>query len=284
MLLLTDQRLPDRGLANSLDSPLSLPILAFALSATWALVNLSIVPSIIQVVLTCWLVYDLEMDTQAFNLLALMQQRPSLVAPGVGPSRVSQSLSESGNADSELQIVAGGLSHLKADVKHKNVPLAAIAPVFDVVRLALDSTEYLDAGLSTLSHLAKRLVQQRQLPLLESQLRKTTPLVIDILTHEKERLRLRAAQAMVELRSMSSNVETMITAAGLEATLNNIITQVEPTASKHNIASRPGVPHTNIAASRPADSHQVGAARPKERAEEAIRNTVGVVAFLSAAS
>ena len=251
--MLTDRRFPYHGIANNLGSPLSLPVLVFALSTTWALVNLSIVPSIIQVVLTCWLIYDLEMDTQAFNLLTLMQQRPSSIAPGVGPSCESQTLSESGNADLELQIIAGGLGHLKADVKHKNVPLAAIAPVFDVVRLALDSTEYLDAGLSTLSHLAKRLVQQRQLPLLESQLRKTTPLVIDILTHEKERLRLRAAQAMIELRSISNNVETMITAAGLEATLNNIISQTEPAASKHNIASRLAVPHIHVATSRPGE-------------------------------
>ena len=280
--MLTDRRFPYYGIANNPGSPLSLPVLVFALSATWALVNLSIVPSVIQVVLTCWLIYDLEMDTQAFNLLALMQQRPSSVAPGVGSPCESQSLSESGNADFELQIIAGGLGHLKADVKHKNVPLAAIAPVFDVVRLALDSTEYLDAGLSTLSHLAKRLVQQRQLPLLESQLRKTTPLVIDILTHEKERLRLRAAQAMIELRSISNNVETMITAAGLEATLNNIISQTEPAASKHNIASRLAVPHTHVATSRPADSHQTAAARPQERAEEAIRKMVSLAEFPSA--
>lgn len=139
------------------------------------------------------------MDTQALSLLSLMQESSS-IAP---------------------EIIAGGLSQLKADVKHKTVPHAAIAPIFDVVRLALDSAEYLDAGLSTLSHLAKRLVQQRQLPFLESQIRRTTPLLFDILSHEKERLRSRAGQALVELYSISSaianNVESMITDAGLRS-------------------------------------------------------------------
>ena len=168
------------------------------------MVHFSILPRFVLVILA-YLWKDVEMDKEAVSLLALMQRSDS-VAPG---------------------ILAGGLGQLKADVKHKNVPHAAIGPIFDVVRLALDSTEHLDAGLSTLSHLAKRLVQQRQLPLLESQIRRTVPLIFDILSHEKERLRSRAMKTLLELCSISlaiaNNVETMITDAGLRSGSTRVV-------------------------------------------------------------
>ena len=103
--------------------------------------------------LTSYLLWgDFDMETLAISLLALMRSTP------VAPTITSRSLNQ-----------------LKADIKHKNVPQPAIAPIFDVTRLALGSSDFLDAGLSTLSHMIKRLQQQDQLPILETQARRTIP-------------------------------------------------------------------------------------------------------------
>ena len=144
------------------------------------------------------------METQASNLLDLI--RSNTVAPA---------------------IIQSALRQLKADIKHKHVPQQAVASIFDIIRLALVPTEYLDLGFSTLTHLTKRLLQQRQIPLLESQARRTTPLLYELLDHEKERIRSRAVQALAEFCTINfgvyNNVETILRDDGLRRGSSNII-------------------------------------------------------------
>ncbi|KAL8793782.1 MAG: hypothetical protein Q9195_003612 [Heterodermia aff. obscurata] len=129
-----------------------------------------------------------------------------------------------------LPIIQGSLRQLKADIKHKHVPQVAVASIFDIIRLTLVPTEYLDLGFSTLTHLTKRLIQQRQIPLLELQARRTIPLLFELFDHEKERIRGRAVQALGELCHISfavfNNVENILRDEGLRSQSKRIIPAV----------------------------------------------------------
>ena len=127
-------------------------------------------------------------------------------------------------------IIQNALGQLKADIKHKHVPQSAVTSIFDIIRLALVDNDYLDLGFSTLGHLTKRLLQQRQIPLLESHARRTTPLLFEILDHEKERLRGRAVQMLADFSAISVgvyyNVESMLRDDGLRSSSARIVVAV----------------------------------------------------------
>lgn len=129
-----------------------------------------------------------------------------------------------------LPIIQGALFQLKADVKHKHVPPAAVASIFDIIRLALVPTEYLDTGFSILTHLTRRLISQRQTPLLELQARRTIPLLFELFDHDKERVRRRAVQALSELCHISfavfNHVENVLRDEGLRSQSTRIIPAV----------------------------------------------------------
>ena len=127
------------------------------------------------------------MDTEANSLLAIMRTR-SLP---------------------EVQIL-DFYAKLKADIKHRAVPESAIAPLFELIRLALESPNYLDAGLSMLTHLVKRLQGQLQNSILDAQAQRIVPLLVDRLGAAKDRHRSRARQALVELFNVSGTISTMI--------------------------------------------------------------------------
>lgn len=157
--------------------------LALALSL-FLLAKSSVLPDIVNL-LILW--FWLDMDSKANSLLAVMRTR-TLPEPQI------------------LELY----SKLKADIKHRAVPESTIPSLFELIRLALDSPNYLDAGLSMLSHLIKRLQQQLQDSILDAQAQRLVLILVERLGSAKDRHRLRTRQALVELFSVSGTIATMI--------------------------------------------------------------------------
>jgi CLIP-associating protein 1/2 len=108
------------------------------------------------------------------------------------------------------------LTKLKTHIKHHHVPEPAINPAFEVVRFALSNPQLVDAGFSILSHLTKRLELQDQLPVTAAQGKKTYPIVLERLADAKDRVRLRAIQALTELwKASPADVEQVIRESAL---------------------------------------------------------------------
>ncbi|MCJ1245786.1 suppressor of tub2 mutation [Trapelia coarctata] len=120
-------------------------------------------------------------------------------------------LAVSKNAHVPLETKLDLLIKLKTYIKHHHVPESAIAPAFDVVRFAISNSQLLDAGFSILSHLTKRLELQEQLPLTAAQGKKTYPIILERLGDAKDRVRLRAIQALTEFwKASHTDVEQLI--------------------------------------------------------------------------
>ncbi|KAL9109991.1 MAG: hypothetical protein Q9187_008103, partial [Circinaria calcarea] len=103
------------------------------------------------------------------------------------------------------------LSRLKATIKHQHVPEVAIPASFDVVRIAISSSDLLDAGFSILSHLTKRLILQDHHSILASQGNQTYSCIVDRLGDTRDRVRSRALQSLVDFWSVSpTDVEQVI--------------------------------------------------------------------------
>ena len=103
------------------------------------------------------------------------------------------------------------LSRLKATIKHQHVPELAIVASFDVVRVAISSSDLLDAGFSILSHLTKRLILQDHHSILASEGNKTYSYIADRLEDARDRVRSRALQALIDFWSVSpTDVEQVI--------------------------------------------------------------------------
>ena len=110
------------------------------------------------------------------------------------------------------------LAKLKANIKHQHVPLPAISPCFEVVRTAISSPELLEQGFSILSHLTKRLLLQDQGSILASQATKTYPYVIHSMGDSKDRVRIRAAQALTDFwTSFHADVEQALRDTALDS-------------------------------------------------------------------
>lgn len=103
------------------------------------------------------------------------------------------------------------ITELKAHIKHRHVPDAAISPSFEIIRIGIMSLPLQDAAFSILSHLTKRLVLQEQQHIVAVQGAKTYPLLVERLGDQKDRVRIRASQAFTDLwLAASADVEEVI--------------------------------------------------------------------------
>lgn len=156
-----------------------------ALAGTlYLLWHFSYIPAIINV-LVLW--HWLDMESEAKSLLAIMR---------------TQSLPE--GAINEYY------SRLKADIKHKSVPQPAIEPLFELLRLALEKPNYLESGLSMITHLIKRMRQQKQHSVIDVQAQRLIPIIVQCLGSARDRNRSLARQALTELWSSTDNVAFII--------------------------------------------------------------------------
>ena len=131
---------------------------------------------------------DLTMEQQALHLLAVLR-----------------------NSTIPLDTKIDLLTKLKTHIKHHHVPEPAINPSFEVVRLAISNSQFLDAGFSILSHLTKRLELQEQLTFTAAQGKKTYPIILERLGDAKDRVRLRAIQVFTEFwKASRTDVEQLI--------------------------------------------------------------------------
>ena len=100
---------------------------------------------------------------------------------------------------------------LKAYIKHHSVPASALANSFECIRICLSKLELCDVGFSTLSHLSKRVIIQKQQSILAYEGSKTFDILLDRLGDSKERVQQRAGQAFIDFWSGSpQDVETFI--------------------------------------------------------------------------
>lgn len=113
------------------------------------------------------------------------------------------------NVLSELKIKQ--ITELKAHIKHRHVPDAAISPSFEIIRVGIMSLPLQDAAFSTLNHLTKRLVLQEQQHIVAVQGAKTYPLLVERLGDHKDRVRTRASQALTDFwLAASADVEEVV--------------------------------------------------------------------------
>src|SRR4051794_19533105 len=97
------------------------------------------------------------------------EQVASLLAALKKPSTV---------VDTKLQL----FTNLKSGIKHNRVPDSCQAPIFECVRLSISTTTsaaLVSTGLSTLSHLIKRLVLQNQTAVITAHCHKLLPILLD---------------------------------------------------------------------------------------------------------
>ena len=142
-------------------------------------------------------VYHTKMDSQAESLEGVLK-----------------------NNNASLPTKLALLAKLKANIKHQHVPLSAIPPCFEVVRMAISSPELIDQGFSILSHLTKRLLLQDQGSILASQAIITYPYIIDCMGDTKDRVRARAAQALTDFwTSFHVDVEQALRDTALASTI-----------------------------------------------------------------
>ena len=157
-------------------------------SCYWFILNHSTFPQELRL-----LSANLTMEQQATNLLAVVKNHNVPV-------------------DTKLKL----LGDLKAYIKHHQVPEAAVSPSFEVVRASISTSQLLDVGFSTLSHLTKRLLLQDQHHHLATQAHKTYPCVLERLGDQKDRVRLRAIQAFADFWPASpADVEQVIRESAL---------------------------------------------------------------------
>lgn len=115
------------------------------------------------------------------------------------------------NSHVALETKLDHLTKLKTHIKHHHVPEPAINPAFEVVRFAISTPQFTDAGFSILSHLTKRLELQEQLSLTAAQGKKIYPIILERLGDAKDRVRLRAIQGLTELwKASPTDVEQLI--------------------------------------------------------------------------
>ena len=125
------------------------------------------------------------------------------------------------NSNTPLDVKLTALNNLKAHIKHYHVPEAAVSSSLDVISLALSSHQLLDAGFSILSHLTKRLILQEHQHTLSSQATKIYPPLLDRLGDQKDRNRVRAIQALVDLRpAATTDVEQLIRDSALTSKIS----------------------------------------------------------------
>lgn len=140
------------------------------------------------------------------------------------------------------------LTELKAEIKHRHCPEAAVSPVFEVIRISLTTPHLTDAGFSILGHLIKRLELQDQTSILQAQGTKTYHVLLERLADPKDRARHRAVQALTDFHAIAPvDVEQFVrdhvlisrSPRAKEAGMH----WVANTRTEKNIAFRSFVPH-----------------------------------------
>ncbi|KAH8698412.1 clasp N terminal-domain-containing protein [Talaromyces proteolyticus] len=116
-------------------------------------------------------------------------------------SRASELLVALKNPNTSVDSKIAGLTNLKSDIKQKNVPEAAVLPIFESIRVAISAqhSSLSSAGFSTLGHLLKRLYIQEFHSLVAFHARQIYSICLERLGDHKERLRSQAAQAFTDL-------------------------------------------------------------------------------------
>ena len=115
------------------------------------------------------------------------------------------------NGHTPMAPILNRLGELKTEIKHRQVPDGAIAPLFGLVGDSITRFDYVEAGLSILGHLTKRLVLQEQKELLVFQTLRILPSIIECFGDQRDRIRQRAIQALSDAWQLSStNVEQVI--------------------------------------------------------------------------
>lgn len=102
------------------------------------------------------------------------------------------------NVDKRLDLFGS----LKSSIKHQRVPESCQAPMLECIRLAISdktSAQLVTAGFSTLSHLIKRLVLQKETHILTAHSQPLCPLLLDHLGNAREAHRSAASVLLVEL-------------------------------------------------------------------------------------
>ena len=116
-------------------------------------------------------------------------------------SRAAELLAILKNPNTSVEAKVAHLTGTKSDIKQRNVPEAAIAPIFEALRLAVASqhSSLSTAGFSALGHLLKRLYIQEHHHAVVTQARHLYPLLLERLGDHRERIRAHAAQAFTDL-------------------------------------------------------------------------------------
>ncbi|KAK8187805.1 clasp N terminal-domain-containing protein [Phyllosticta capitalensis] len=113
-------------------------------------------------------------------------------------------------------------NELKSSIKHLRVPEGAQINIFECVRLAIASqasSTLVSTGLSTLSHLIKRLSLQSQTSIIAAQSKQLLPVLQDRLADSRESHRIAAQQALSELWPYNhAGVESIIREGALGGT------------------------------------------------------------------
>ena len=158
-------------------------ILALGLTI-FLLAKLSILPNLLEVFVR-W--YSLAMEAKAHHVLTILR---------------TNALPDS--------TVLDLINRIKADIKHGAVPEGAIGPLFELISATLNSSAYIDAGFSTLHHFLKRLGSQEQLSVLDQHACRIIPVIMECLGLEKQRLRSRASQALLDLWNATPTAASLI--------------------------------------------------------------------------
>lgn len=102
------------------------------------------------------------------------------------------------NVDKRLDL----FSSLKSSIKHQRVPESCQASILECIRIAISaqtSAQLVTTGFSTLSHLIKRLVLQKETHIITTHASQLCPILLDHLGNAREAHRSAASVLLVEL-------------------------------------------------------------------------------------
>jgi CLIP-associating protein 1/2 len=114
-----------------------------------------------------------------------------------------------GNVDHKI----AGITEIKKDIKHYNVPRDSVPALFEILRMAVlqhGNATLFSTGFSAIGHLLKRLNLQ-DYQLITAEVPKLLPFLTQELGDVKERHRLLASQCLMDCwKSSPANVETAV--------------------------------------------------------------------------